>query len=707
MDTTGSPYPGPEEADAGIGGATPDPSSRSALLDVLNVAAVVLDERGRIVLWSPQARDVFGYTADEALGRYAARLLVHEEHIGVVTELFADVMRQGHSWAGVFPVRHKDGGTRLLEFRNMRLRGENGDLYALGLATEQSTLRRVERDLALSTRLIAQSPIGLAVMDTELRFVTVNPALARISGVPGAQHTGRHVREALSFLDAELVEPAMRQVLETGVPLVDQNIVGRTPTDPDNDHAWSVSYHRLEAGNGAVIGLAISVVDVTDRHRAATEAAHARQRLAMVADASVLIGTTLDLEQTARELAAIVVPDLADVAAVDVLDTALRSPGAPGSPPAGPALFRALAVASAQPTEAVRAADPVGDLTSYEADSLVARCVGTGTPFLVPRVMGDDLRHIARDREAAGVLGRAGVHSYLVVPLIARGSVLGVLDLKRIGNPLPFDDDDLVLAGELASRAAVSIDNARWYQREHDTALTLQRSLLPSRPPPQPGLELAYRYQPAAAAGEVGGDWFDVIPLTGDKTALVVGDVMGSGVTAAATMGQLRNTTRALADLDLDPADLLGHVDRSTTGLEQSTATCVYVVYDPHRRECRMSTAGHLPPIRVPADGGRPELLDLPPGVPLGVGGFPFHTATVELAPGDQLVLYTDGLVEVRDESIDARLERLMGLLDDPGRPLNRTCDQILHTMRGLDHHDDVALLIARVQPHPGSGGPP
>ncbi|MGK5628947.1 SpoIIE family protein phosphatase, partial [Streptomyces sp. URMC 123] len=685
---------GSSAAEAPAPGASAGPGG---LLDVLNVAAVVLDPRGRVVLWSPQAEELFGYSADEALGRYAARLLVHEEHLEMVVDLFAQVMERGQSWAGVFPIRHKDGSSRLLEFRNMRLRGQSGDFYALGLATDQSILRRVERELSLSTRLVSQSPIGLAVLDTELRYITINPALERINGVPAAEHTGRRIGDVLRHVDVAAIEAALRQVLETGVPLVDQSVVGRTPADPERDRAWSVSYYRLEAANGAVLGLATSVVDVSDRYRAAAEAAHARQRLAMIADASVLIGTTLDLGQTARELADIVVPDLADLAAVDILDTALSSPSAPGTLPSRPTLFRALAVAAAHPTEAIRAADPVGDLASYEADRLVTQCVTTGTPVLVPRVAAGDLPHIARNAEAAALLARAGVHSYLAVPLIARGNVLGALDLKRIRNPLPFDDDDLVLAGELANRAAVSIDNARWYQRERDTALTLQRSLLPQHPPPQPGLEIAYRYQPAGVASEVGGDWFDVIPLAGDKTALVVGDVMGSGITAAATMGQLRNTTRGLADLDLDPAELLCHVDRSATGLEQSTATCVYAVYDPHRHECRISTAGHLPPVRV-RPGHPAELLDLPTGVPLGVGGVSFDTTVVSLGPGEQLVLYTDGLVETRDEAIDVRLNELLRLLDDPGRTLEATCDRLLHHLRGMDDHDDVALLIARVQ---------
>ncbi|MET8678871.1 SpoIIE family protein phosphatase [Streptomyces sp. NPDC004647] len=684
-------------------GRTPAaPSEPGGLLDVLNVAAVVLDADGRIVLWSPQAKQLFGYTADEALGQYAGPLLVHEQHLELVIKLFDQVMGGGGSWAGVFPFRHKDGSMRLAEFRNMRLEDERRDIFALGLATDQATLRGVERDLALSTRLVSQSPVGLAVMDRELRCVTVNPALERINGLSADEHAGRPARDVLPFLDAEAAESAMREVLATGNPILDRFVVGRSATDSEEEQAWSVSNYRLDAPNGKVLGVATSVVDVTERHRATTEAAQARRRLALVADASLRIGTTLDLGQTARELAEVSVPELADVAAVDVLDSILnsRSTAEPGN---GPTLFRALAVSPSCPTEAVRAADRPGDLATYDADRAVTECVTSGRPVLVSHTDSDDLLRIARSSDAAELLARAGLHSYLAVPLIARGEVLGALDLKRTQNPLPFDEDDVVLAGELAARAAVCIDNARWYQRARDTALTLQRSLLPHKPPHQPGLEVAHRYQPAQAASEVGGDWYDVIPLSGTKTALVVGDVMGSGLSAAATMGQLRTATRTLADLDLDPASVLRHLDHITESLEQDIATCVYAVYDPHRAQCRISNAGHLPPVLL-HPGRAPRLLDLPAGSPLGVGGVTFSTTTVPLEPGDQLILYTDGLVETRDQAIDERLDALLALLAEPQRSLEETCDGLLFALRHPDNHDDVALLIARARSCSASG---
>ncbi|MFK0188203.1 SpoIIE family protein phosphatase [Streptomyces rubiginosohelvolus] len=484
------------------------PSDPGGLLDVLNVAAVLLNAEGRIDLWSPQAEILFGYSAEEALGKYAGHLLIDKEHLDTVLALFSQVMDDGESWAGVFPVRRKDGSTRVVEFRNMRLQDDQREYWALGLATDRTTLRRVERNLALSAQLVSQAPIGLAMLDTDLRYISVNPAEERMNGVPAAEHVGRHVREVLPFLDAAF-EGAMREVLATGTPIVDQYTVGRTPADPDHDHAWSISFYRLESSDGRVLGVATSSVDVTDRHRAVEE--------------------------------------------------------------------------------------------------------------------------------------------------------------------------------------------------QRQTALTLQRSLLPHPPAQRPGLEVAFRYRPAQATIEIGGDWFDVIPLAGDKTALVVGDVMGSGVTAAATMGQLRTATRTLADLDLPPARVLHHLDHITDGLD-TIATCVYAVFDPRTGRCDLSVAGHLPPVLLRPDGGR-ELLDLPTGAPLGGCGISFESTSIDVERGDQLVLYTDGLVETRDQPIDARLNALLDVLDDPHRSLDATCDLLLHTLRHSGERDDVALLIARAGPGPAGRG--
>ncbi|MET7516601.1 SpoIIE family protein phosphatase [Streptomyces sp. NPDC005480] len=683
----------------GHGGAEAAPPG--GLLDLLSVAAVVLDASGRIVFWSPQADEVFGYSAEEALGRYAARLLVHEERRDLVVRLFAEVMGTGDSWAGAFPIRHKDGSTRLVEFRNMRLVDDLGDVYALGIAADQSTLQRMETDLALSQRLISQAPIGIALLDTDLRYVMVNPELERINGIPAADHLGRRPRDILTCLDVDSIESAMRRALLTGAPLIDQHTVGRTRADPDHDHAWSLSHYRLEDASGRVIGVANSVIDVSERHRAAAEADRARRRLTMIADASARVGTTLEIEHIAQELVGVAVPDLADVASVDVLDAALALRSSPSK---GPELFRSLAVAAAYATPAAGALQ-AGGSAPYGADRLITQCVHTGRPVVVTHAGQKDLERIALGTDSAAIFAQAGVHSYLAVPLIARNEVLGAFALLRARNQLPFDADDVLLAVELAARAGVAIDNARLYQSVRNTAETLQRSLLPGELPQPTGLDVASLYQPAQAYSEVGGDWYDVIPLAGDKTALVIGDVMGNGVDAAATMGRLRTATSAFADLDLAPTEVLRHLDKITCGVEHYIATCIYATYDPHTHRCHIANAGHLPPV-LTSPGRHPRLLELPPGAPLGVGGVPFHTTAFDLNLGDRLVLYTDGLVETRHHSIDERLNTLLHALDEPRKPLDETCRWLLDTLRDPDDHDDVALLIAQAtpvvpQPHP------
>ncbi|MFJ4241474.1 SpoIIE family protein phosphatase [Streptomyces iakyrus] len=662
------------------------------LLDLLKVAAVVLDAGGHIALWSPEIEQLLGWTAAEALRQRADTLLVSPENRPRGRELFAQVST-GDRWAGVFPLRHRDGTERAVEFRTMRLLDPEGQPHLLGLATDATTVRRVERDLALSHSLVNQTPLGIAVFDNDLRWVGVNPALERINGVPEEAVLGRRVGEVLPDLDVAAIEARMRHVLETGRPLLDQQTVGRTAADLQ-DRAYSESYHRIEDTDGRVLGLAMAVLDVTERQQAAAEVAQARQHLSVIADAGVKIGTTLDLQQTARELAGVVVPHLADLAAVDVLESVVASGTITPVSGGAPAEFRALAVAAGYPTDAIHAADPVGELATYGSSRVITQCVRSARPVLVERVDGKMLRRLARDSRAAQALHEAGAHSYLALPLVARGKVLGTLSLYRTVNERPFDDRDQVLASELAARAAICIDNARLYGRERGTALTLQRSLLPSTPAQREGLDIAARYRPALS--EVGGDWYDVLPLGPGRTGLVVGDVMGKGVQAAAIMGQLSTATRALARLDLPPAELLRHLDDIAGSLGDAIATCVYAVCDLERGTCELSSAGHLPPVLAGADGSA-KLLDIPGGVPLGVGGVEFGTVEVDLAPGSLLALYTDGLVENRAESIDTGLDTLTRLLRNAGPSLQRASDSLLGAL-SPEPDDDVALLLVRTR---------
>jgi serine phosphatase RsbU (regulator of sigma subunit) len=295
-----------------------------------------------------------------------------------------------------------------------------------------------------------------------------------------------------------------------------------------------------------------------------------------------------------------------------------------------------------------------------------------------------------------------GVHTIMALPLIARGVTLGVATLARADHPEPYGEADVRLVSDLVARAAVHIDNARLYTREHDAAVTLQRSLLPRDIPPVPGLDLTYRYQPASRTAEVGGDWFDVIPLGNGHTALVVGDVTGHGIRAAAIMGQLRTTTAALARLGCPPGEIMAQLSGVVAGHgDEAGATCLYAVYDPASRCCRLTSAGHPPPaLRHP--GGTTEIVDLPAGLLLGVGPGRYPATDIDLPAGSVLALYTDGLVEQPGQDIATGMSRLArALAAGPARSLPRLCDSVLTSLAPCPR-DDIALLLTRTTTQTG-----
>ncbi|GHG89841.1 hypothetical protein GCM10018780_09440 [Streptomyces lanatus] len=428
----------------------------------------------------------------------------------------------------------------------------------------------------------------------------------------------------------------------------------------------------------------------------------ARRRLELLHDASVRIGTTLDVTRTAEELAEVTVPRFADFVAVDLPDSVLRGeePEALG----GRTTLRRVAIRAVrrQPHNLYDVGDPV----EYVPSTPQARSLETRQSVMEP-VLTEAAGWIAQDPARLERVLAAGIHSLITVPLRARGTTLGVVSFYRSLQPAAFEDDDLSLAQEVVGRAAICIDNARRFTREHNTALALQRSLLPRGRPEQSAVEVAYRYLPAQAG--VGGDWFDVIPLSGARVALVVGDVVGHGLHAAATMGRLRTAVHNFCSLDLSPDDLLTHLDDLVGRLDRGEgwaaesspdsgivgATCLYAVYDPVSRRCTLTRAGHPLPAVVAPDG-TVDFVDLPSCPPLGLGGMPFETVELELAEGSQLVLYTDGLVEDRHRDIDAGLEQLRAVLAGADRPPEETCEAVLDALLPARPSDDVALLVAR-----------
>jgi serine phosphatase RsbU (regulator of sigma subunit) len=340
------------------------------------------------------------------------------------------------------------------------------------------------------------------------------------------------------------------------------------------------------------------------------------------------------------------------------------------------------------------------------------RCLSDGKPWVESHAGLSPGVWASGDPTWAEQVRAFGIHSVLVAPVHARGVCLGVVTFARFRRSDPFDEEDVELTGKLLSRAGVCLDNARRFTRERRAALTLQRSLLPRGLAAGTVLDVASRYLPADAPLAVGGDWFDVIQLSGTRVALVVGDVVGHGRDAAVAMGRLRAAVRTLAGLDLPPDELLAHLDDLVIGLveqeeadEVSTgggpaasvlgATCLYAVYDPVTRRCTMARAGHLPPAVV-GPGGTVTFPDLPSGPPLGLGLLPFESAELELPDGALLALFTNGLLESRGGDLDSRLALLTDVLSRSAPTLEDLCDNVLGALLTGPPSDDVALLVAR-----------
>ena len=421
------------------------------------------------------------------------------------------------------------------------------------------------------------------------------------------------------------------------------------------------------------------------------------EQLRLLSHVGAQIGTTLDLDVTVRELCEVVVPSIADFACVDLRDRLITDAEVPPERPDDETRMRRVARAFSEALAGWDHLVRVGSLVSLARNTPFGLALQTNQPVLVPEVDREVAEFCAAGRGGGAALvplfeGR----SMLTLPLAARGTVLGVLTLLRNPDRPPFDQTDAAYLRELAARAALSVDNARLHRVEAKTALTLQRSMLPTRPPKIPGVLIAHRYLPGDRRAEVGGDWFDAIQLPGSRVALVVGDVMGHGLHSAVAMGRFRTAMQTLAALDLPPGQILRHLDNLSQRLgDDHLATCLYAVYDPIARTCTIAGAGHVPPVLVHPDG-RGELLDIPSGAPIGVGGVPFAAKEFKVSDGSMLVLCTDGLVEMRGGDIGDGLAALCGDIVDPRRSPEEVCDTVLERLHTDDRNDDLALLIAR-----------
>ncbi|MEV5884677.1 SpoIIE family protein phosphatase [Streptomyces sp. NPDC052020] len=645
-------------------------------------AAAIIDAHGVVTGWSEGARRLTGYPAEEAVGRTARELLAEDPPSGAVSRL-----------SGTAVLRHRDGSTVALPLAACPVLGADGTPGGYVITVSG---RPGEDGPGWVEQAFQQSSLSMSVFDTRQRYLRLNKRSCQVVGLPEEALTGRYFLEAADDNEySRAFLEHLRRVVETGEPIHFETFT-RGPAET-RDHAWNIEMWPVRDSSGELVGTGLAAFDSSDQH-------WARQRLAVLNEAASAIGTTLDVVRTAEELVGLLIPRFADFATVDLLDWVLGA-DEPLAVPAEDIELRRVAhgtAAEGYPTPSVH----LGDTDVYPPYSAPARALREGRAVLTGP--GDpDFDRWMRVRNAQAPRNRRyreSVRSTLAVPLRARGTTMGVAVMVRAAPLDPYGPQDVVLAEELASRAAVCVDNARRFARERGTALALQHSLLPRGLPGQAAVEVAHRYLPSGSAAGIGGDWFDVIPLSGCRVALVVGDVVGHGIPSTATMGRLCTAVRTLADVDLPPDELLTHLDDLVTHLAAAGeegeeiaelgATCLYAVYDPVSRRLDLASAGHPPPAVVLPDGTA-RLVPLATGPPLGVGGLPFEATGLELPEGSVVALYTDGLVDDRGRDVDHALAELCRALAAPAASLDARCDTVLKTVMPEEPSDDVALLLA------------
>jgi serine phosphatase RsbU (regulator of sigma subunit)/PAS domain-containing protein/anti-sigma regulatory factor (Ser/Thr protein kinase) len=659
------------------------------------VAAAPVDDRGTVVRWSRAAADLVGRDAGEVCGR-PVRELVASDRVPAAGSSSTKAGAAGIPASGRVLLRHGSGGTVDVTFRSIRWEGASEQLV---LAAPTGQVVDQDQGASLLRALLSQDRIAISLHDADLAIVRTNLTPDMFAGPP-ATPAGR-LREVLTAEDAADAEAALREVLETGVPLVDRIRAVRSPQTPGREWALSLSVFRLEDAHGHPNGVAVVSRDITEEEQT-------RQGLELVHEAAARVGGTLDVARTAQELADMVVP-LGDLASVDLADAVLVGDEPPKWVGGGDPHTRKIAAASATgrwPAGHIQVGEAIPRFPDID-QSLLSDLRRDG--FVI---VGRDrlLTLFGGDPGLVDLLMPPGGHSIVLAPLLARGLALGNLSVWRTERPEPFTKREADLVREIASRGALAIDNARRYTREHQAAVALQRRLLPRASTDLPAVETTGLYRPAGGGAEISGDWFDVIPLPSLRVALVVGDVVGHGLHAAATMGRLRTAIRTLADLEIDPADLFTHVEDLVQRLAEEAphedvigASCLYAVYDPISCRCTLISAGHPPPVVVRPDGTA-QVVALSPGPPLAVSGMPHETVTIDVEPGSLLVLYTDGLIDREGHDTDAGLRQLtdaLPALHRSGRSLGEIGRAVLAEFDDRPPRDDIALLLARTRALP------
>ncbi|MBS2536553.1 SpoIIE family protein phosphatase [Catenulispora sp. NF23] len=620
-----------------------------------------------------------------------------------------------------------------MDIDNGHPRGDSGGGHSDALLGTIASL-----NTGLLVDVLAEAPVGVGLLDTELRWLYANPAFLSTTGLEPARILGRPVAATPFAADLQTISrilaegnpreaadprdvpeprdvPGPRAVADRA-DAADRGVVadaadpgdaaGQDDAEPGTATAtgWQVRYRRLET-EGRAAGVVVVVMGAATRQQRRLD--QAGRRLALQQAAAERIGTTLDVDITCIELAELAVPALADLAIVEVMTHEIVDRAVDrgvdhgqGGRPEPPRMRRA---ALACPPELRRR---LGALALPAAsirpgpDSAVALSLAEGEAVVANLVSDADLADLAQSPETLAAYRIADVDSLVAVPLNARGRLVGVLTLARVRGTFDgFTDDDKVLIQDLADRAAVSVENARQYADSQSVTLELQRALLVEPGRPHSNLEVAARYLPSGNRTLVGGDWYEIVRLPFGRTLLVMGDVMGHGVEAAVDMSIYRSAIRDAGGMDLPPHGILRHLDTLISQDDTARpATCLLGVADPNRDRWTFASAGHLPPALF-APGRPTELVTVPTGPPLGTGIGGYEQTIVNLRPDQILLMYTDGLVERRGEDIDVSLARLAALPLGATGGLEDLLDDALHLVAPPAIEDDIAILAARATP--------
>ena len=664
-------------------------------IDAAGVGSFDWDLTTGQLLWDDRLLAMFGYGREEFSGRiedFEAR--VHPDDVLRVRAVLAAAQESCGTWAVDYRVLLPDGATRWVTARGRALRGAGGEAERLLGAAYDST--DVHDAQARTARVLESMSAAFYSLDADWRFTYVNAEAERLLGHPRDELLGGELWELFPATVGSDVEANYRAAVTTGQPVTFEAYYP-APLD-----GWYEL--RVWPSPG---GLSIYFLDVTVRRAVQSELERAARLARLVADVTSGLSDTLDAEEAVARLAPLLVPELADFCLVTLVgdDGGLRDVGWVH---ADPALQGATERYAALRIDALR------------PSSFVAASLRTGQPTVVRSDVTPRIADVLEPGEARDLLVRLAPSSMAVLPMQARGRTVGLISLFNGPGRKPHDDTAVATARDVAARAALALDNARLFAQQRELAEELQRSLL--TPPPEPDhVEVVVRYAAAARAAQVGGDWYDAFLQPDGATMLVIGDVVGHDTAAAAAMGQVRGLLRGIAfTTEQGPADVLTRLDAAIEGLQVGTTASAVVArleQTPEQREdalteLRWSNAGHPPPMALSPGGEVLALAGVEADLLLGIDpASPRVESTVTLERGSTVLLYTDGLVERRGQSLDEGLERLRDALAElGGLPLEQLCDELLRRLLPATRDDDVAMVAVRLHaqdgPRPAEAGP-